>query len=121
MEQVIGEQYMPMISDWYKADTTKMVSSFGRFDGGCCDNDVHEIFKCLGEILLTSAYVYEDEDGKFVFHNCKGEIKNNMLTVTTAEDCINKVHFNLRSERIVTVSFGETEIKNNIICGWIEK
>lgn len=121
VEQVIGEQYMPMISDWYKADTTKMVSSFGRFDGGCCDNDVHEIFKCLGEILLTSAYVYEDENGKFIFHNCKGEIKNNMLTVTIAEDCINKVHFNLHSERIVTVSFGEMEIKNNIICGWIEK
>ena len=121
VEQVIGEQYMPMISDWYKADTTKMVSSFGRFDGGCCDNDVHEIFKCLGEILLTSAYVYKDENGKFIFHNCKGEIKNNMLTVTIAEDCINKVHFNLHSERIVTVSFGEMEIKNNIICGWIEK
>lgn len=120
VEQVIGEQYMPMISDWYKADTTKMVSSFGRFDGGCCDNDVHEIFKCLGEILLTSAYVYESEDGKFVFHNCTGEYRDDVLMVKPAEECIDKIHFNLRSNKKTSIALGNKEKTENITIGWIE-
>lgn len=120
VEQVIGEQYMPMISDWYKADTTKMVSSFGRFDGGCCDNDVHEIFKCLGEILLTSAYVYESEDGKFVFHNCTGEYRDDVLMVKPAEECIDKIHFNLRSNKKTNIALENKEITEYITNGWIE-
>lgn len=121
VEQIIGEQYVPMISDWYKADTTKMVSSFGRFDGGCCDNDVHEVFKCLGEILLTSAYVYECEDGKYVFHNCKGEDSGDLLTVNPAEECIDKVHFNLRTRKKIKVLFANGEKAGNVIEGWVER
>ena len=37
--------------------------------GGCCDNDVHEIFKCVEEVILTRAYVHE-EDGRRDAFNC---------------------------------------------------
>lgn len=120
VEQIIGEQYMPMISDWYRADTTKMVSSFGRFDGGCCDNDVHEIFKCLGEVLLTSAYVYEHENGEIVSHNCTVLKDKEMWLILPAEECINKVHLNLRSSRSVRVKYADKEIPVlSITEGWV--
>lgn len=121
VEQVIGEQYMSMISDWYKADTMKMVSSFGRFDGGCCDNDVHEIFKCLGEVLLTSAYVHQLEDGSLVCHNCEITKENGKFIVCPKEDCINKVHFQLSVPQFVEVLFGEKKVQSNIIKGWIKR
>ena len=38
--------------------------------GGCCDNDVHEIFKCMDETVLGKAFVYENEDGSFLTYSC---------------------------------------------------
>ena len=119
VEQVLGEQYLPMISDWYRADTAKLVSSFGRFDGGNCDNDVHEIFKCLGEVLLTSAYVYEHPDGRLTTHNCRAVKRENTWEIAPSETCITEVHLNLRSLRTVKVKFAEKEIKQGIRNGWI--
>lgn len=114
VEQVIGEQYMPMISDWYKADTTKMVSSFGRFDGGCCDNDVHEIFKCLGEVLLTSAYVHQLEDGSLVCHNCNVAYSGDKVIVKVKEECISEVHLELKKQQNVEVMFVNKMISKHI-------
>lgn len=67
---VIGEQYVDMISGWYTVKDDNPVGAYlsmnletdkGTFKvdnrGGCCDNDVHEHFKCLEEVALTSAYV----------------------------------------------------------------
>ena len=120
VEQVIGEQYMPMISDWYKADTTKMVSSFGRFDGGCCDNDVHEIFKCLGEVLLTSAYVHQLEDGSLVCHNCNVVYSGDKVIVKVKEECISEVHLELKKQQNVEVMFVNKMISKHIKKGWIK-
>lgn len=120
VEQIVGEQYMPMISDWYKADTTKMVSSFGKFDGGCCDNDVHEIFKCLGEVLLTSAYVYENDKGEIICHNCNLHKVNGEYIVMPNEDCINKIHFNLRNKNSVKIVYKDkSKTIFDFIHGWI--
>lgn len=120
VEQIIGEQYMPMISDWYKADTTKMVSSFGRFDGGCCDNDVHEIFKCLGEILLTDAYVYENEHREMICHNCSIFQRSGTLIIKPNENCINKVYVNLQKSRNISVRFFNIKKDvENYKTGWI--
>ena len=121
VEQTIGEQYLPMISDWYRVDTTKFASSFGRFDGGSCDNDVHEIFKCLGEILLTSAYVYEQPDGILTTHNCVASRKDNGWLIIPNEDCINQVHVNLRSSKNISVKYPKEEVKRDIQAGWIHK
>lgn len=121
IEQIVGEQYLPMISDWYRVDTTRFVSSFGRFDGGSCDNDVHEIFKCLGEVLLTSAYIYEQEDGTMVTHNCIVSKSKNGWLVKPNENCINAIHVNLRSEKNIEIKYSEGSKHQNIQVGWIHK
>ena len=60
------EGYIPMISGWYRVGEQKVVGGYefcplimdGYQDekadrqGGCCDNDVHEIFKCMEETVL---------------------------------------------------------------------
>ena len=121
VEQTIGEQYLPMISDWYRVDTTKFASSFGRFDGGSCDNDVHEIFKCLGEVLLTSAYVHEQPDGTVVTHNCSIDKTDANWVIKPAENCIDGVHVNLRSKRALEVTFSPSSEVQNIQNGWIRR
>lgn len=75
IDKVIGRQYIPMISNWYKAPKNTWVTGYWGYDGGCCDNDVHEIFKCMGEVALTSAYFHQKTDGSIITWNCKA-IKN---------------------------------------------
>ena len=69
--QSFGECYIPMISGWYRTQksapvnggylTCKLIMDGYRLDvdshGGCCDNDVHEHFKCLEETLLGKIFV----------------------------------------------------------------
>ena len=71
IDKVIGRQYIPMISNWYKAPKNTWVTGYWGYDGGCCDNDVHEIFKCMGEVALTSAYFHQKTDGSIITWNCK--------------------------------------------------
>lgn len=104
--KVIGEQYMPMISGWYHTTPGKWASGYWGYDGGCCDNDVHEIFKCLGEVLLTSAYVHQQPDGSFTAVNCQAKIQNGSLSIVPTEGCIDQVYVALTKEMPVTVSPG---------------
>lgn len=77
---VVGETYMPMISDWYRQGEREMKlqylssctdsSTWDEEYGGSCDNDVHEHFKCLAETVLGKAFVHETENG-FVCYNCR--------------------------------------------------
>ena len=75
---VISEQYVDMISGWWHSgDYVANGYSYpdiGRVDGiykgGCCDNDVHEHFKCLEEVALCNAFVHELPDGTIVAYNC---------------------------------------------------
>jgi len=104
---IIGEQYVDMISDWYQAPPNTWVTGYwGDNDGGCCDNDVHEIFKCLEEVALTSAYVVERPGGELAAWNCTVESKEGALSVSPAESIVEKVHLNLQKPRRVTVRFG---------------
>jgi len=52
----IGEQYVNMIAD--------------KFNANSSDNDVHEQFKCMAEVVLTFAYVLERKDGNLLCFNC---------------------------------------------------
>ena len=82
-EETVGEQYLPMISDWYRQDENKLVyqylryfsrpSTWKRDYGGSCDNDVHEHFKCLCETVFGKAFIHEDENGEYTCYNCKKE------------------------------------------------
>ena len=81
----IGEQYVPMISDWQTVNTQ--------------DNDVHELFKFIGESMLTNAFVVEREDGSLHGYNCRVRKAGDQWTVEPAERQIVNLHCNLRHAR----------------------
>ena len=119
---VIGEQYMPMISGWYRAKPNTWVTGYFNMDhkmeGGCCDNDVHEIFKCLGEIALTSAYVVEDAGGVLETWNCTAQRSfSGAITVTPAEAVVSRIHFNLKNPAKVRVGFSTGTSKGKLAAG----
>jgi len=77
---VVGESYLPMISDWWRQDPDALIMQYLEpWDhpekwyscyGGSCDNDVHEHFKCLVETVFGKAFIHQTDDG-FVTYNCK--------------------------------------------------
>ncbi len=120
--RVIGEQYMPMISGWYRAKPNTWVTGYFGMDhkqeGGCCDNDVHEIFKCLGEIALTSAYVVEDADGALETWNCTASRDaSGFLAVTPAEAVVSRIHLNLKKPANVHAVFASERLDGKLPAG----
>ncbi len=84
MPRIIGEQYRDMISGWYKHEKQRVTGGFLTHplmlkdesipvdnQGGCCDNDVHEIFKCMEETVLKKAFIHEKENGEYYLVGCK--------------------------------------------------
>lgn len=96
-----GEQYIPMISGWYRTGTDALMTGgyqkcplifeddayFVDNQGGCCDNDVHEHFKCLEETVFKKAFVIVREDYSVLAYNCSVALNDGVLTVKTIEDC----------------------------------
>lgn len=83
-KRTYGESYIPMISDWYRTDVQKLVGGYEWCplflaeetlhvdnQGGCCDNDVHEIFKCIEETVLHKAFAHCNADGSYLTYGCK--------------------------------------------------
>ena len=78
-ERIIGESYLPMISDWWRQEDDEVKlqdlrpwdkpSEWDKYYGGSCDNDVHEHFKCLMETVFGKAFIHESENG-YVTYNC---------------------------------------------------
>lgn len=102
-EFVIGEQYVNMISDWQTVNTQ--------------DNDVHELFKCIGEAMLTNSFVVEQPNGEVIGYNCRVTRQGNRLTVKANEKQIVNLHCNLR--KAYTVSFnGKTQDLKQSYLGW---
>lgn len=100
---VIGEQYVNMISDWQTVNTQ--------------DNDVHELFKCIGEAVLTNAFVVERADGSVAGYNCKVVRKGNTLEVKADEKQIRNLHCNLK--HAYTVRFeGKEKDFSGPYTGW---
>lgn len=79
VQTVVGECYLPMISDWWRQESGALIMQYlepwnkpevwDKNYGGSCDNDVHEHFKCLMETVFGKAFVHETENG-FVTYNC---------------------------------------------------
>lgn len=84
---VIGEEYVNMISDWQTVNTQ--------------DNDVHELFKCIGETVLTNAFVVERPDGSFQGYNCQAKRNGNVLEVFSSEKQIVHLHCNLKQAYLI--------------------
>ena len=117
-EKVMGEEYINMISGWYRTCKSQKVT--GGFyncplilagketirvdrQGGCCDNDVHEIFKCLEETALKKAFVLESANGSLLSYSCKAEKQDGKLCVTLFEEC-EYLHINLKNILPVVVN-----------------
>lgn len=99
----IGEQYVPMISDWQTVNTQ--------------DNDVHELFKFIGEAMLTNAFVVEREDGSLHGYNCLVEKHGDKWVVKPLEKQMANLHCNLRHARKITF-LGETKPLPAGYLGW---
>lgn len=114
-ERVLGEEYVPMISSWWTAPPHTPVSGYTAMggtvtQGAACDNDVHEVFKAMGEVALTKAYVLEAEPGRFECFNASVAFDGALLTVTPAEALVSQVSIQLLRARSVTVAFpGKTK------------
>ena len=100
---VIGEQYVNMISDWQTVNTQ--------------DNDVHELFKCIGESMLVNAFIVEREDGSVVGYNCKVKREGDTLEVVADEKQIVNLHCNLKSPCKVSFGGQTRSLKKNYL-GW---
>lgn len=99
----IGEQYVPMISDWQTVN--------------CQDNDVHELFKFIGESMLTNAFVVEREDGQLYGYNCQVKKRGGKWIVEPTEKQMTNVHCNLRHAQ--TVEFrGQAKKLDAGFLGW---
>lgn len=99
----IGEQYVPMISDWQTVNTQ--------------DNDVHELFKYIGESMLTNAFVIEREDGQLYGYNCKVTKHGDRWNVEPNERQMTNLHCNLRHAQKITFR-GETKKLEAGYLGW---
>lgn len=94
--QLISEQYIPMISDWYRSRTDKIVYGYpivgvgrvnGMFQGGCCDNDVHEIFKVMEEVAMGKCFLHI-EGNSMETYNCRIETLENIIEILPTDKYI---------------------------------
>ena len=116
VDTIIGEQYINMISNWYKAKSNTWVSGYWKPDGGCCDNDVHEIFKCLEEVAIKNSCVVVFPNGSIKSYNCNAEIKEGKLIISPYEKMIAAININNLSEKqIQCIIKKENKIKEKII------
>lgn len=102
-EFIIGEQYINMISDWQTINTQ--------------DNDVHELFKCIGEAMLTNAFIIEHANGNVIGYNCQVTRQGNRLIVKADEKQITRLHCNLKKEHQVSFN-GQTQLLPPNHLGW---
>ncbi len=120
--EVIGEQYIEMISDFHQPkDFSKLGHGYSAADGSSCDNDVHEIFKALEEVALTAAYVIERADGSLSTYNCTARKVRGAINITPAEDVVSRIHLNLKKKHKIKVKFGSGKTVSGSYSGmqWI--
>ncbi len=118
--QTLGEQYLPMISGWWRAPPNTWVHGYAGNDGGCCDNDVHEIFKCLEEVALTSAYAVFHDDGSVETWNCQIADVGGTSVLRPNEDCVARLHVHTAAQREVTIDFqGQLVTRHFTAPGWV--
>ena len=100
---ILGEQYVNMISDWQTVNTQ--------------DNDVHELFKFMGEAMLTNAFIVEHTDGSVKGYNCKVSYNGNRLIVSANEKQMLNLHCNLKQSHVVEFN-GKKKTLPASYLGW---
>lgn len=110
VDKTIGEKYIDMISGWYRMGEQRVCGGFLHCplilenitvevdnQGGCCDNDVHEVFKCLEETLFKKVFIVENENHEFEGFGCRVYRNGRTLNILTGED-IEFIHINIYSK-----------------------
>ena len=100
----IGEQYVNMISDWQTVNSQ--------------DNDVHEVFKCMGETVLTNAFLIERENGEYRSYNCKIKKVGKKIEVIPDEKQITHLHINLKKPCVLSFQ-GKEKATGDLKRGWL--
>ena len=103
--RVIGEEYVDMISGWYRNGEQRLTGGYMICplifedhneavdnQGGACDNDVHEHFKCLEETLLKKAFVIADGRGVRAY-GASVTSEDGVVCVSPYEKC-DRIHVN---------------------------
>ena len=116
---VIGEQWLPMISDWWRVPPGQVAGM--RKTGWSCDNDVHEHFRIMGEEFVPNAFVLERPDGTLRAWNCQAERNDGVIRVKPAEAAVSRVHLNLRTSCQVEIQFSRETVRTTIEPGmkWV--
>ena len=128
--KVIGEQWLPMISDWWRVPDGEIGRLIGHnqhnglqnvSQGWSCDNDVHMHFITMADEFVPNAFVLEREDGTFRAVNCRIEQKGNTMKVIPAEDVVTRVHFNVKKKQRCTISFSTGAVNQTVEKGlhWV--
>ena len=104
---VAGEQYMDMVNNHISLTAT--------------DNDVHEIFKCLNELVIDKAYVFQKNDGTFITWNCKARLSDGKLFIQPASGIVRYVHVNTPRKARIEVDFQKDRFECTVGPGlhWI--
>lgn len=92
-----------MVSDWQTVNTQ--------------DNDVHELFKFIGESMLANAFVVEREDGRLYGYNCLVKKQGDKWVVEPVEKQITNLHCNLRHAQKISFR-GQTKSLSGRYLGW---
>jgi hypothetical protein len=102
---IIGEQYVPMIASFHYPSKEPVFGN-GWDNGWTCCNDVHETFIALSEVVLTSAYMVERNNGELATWNCTAQRDTaGTIRIKPAEDIVTRVHVNLRGKRALEITF----------------
>jgi hypothetical protein len=128
VDSIIGEQYLDMITPWYRPDDESGFHSFGTGkdgfgeSGGAGDNTVQEIFKVMEECALTQAYIIVREDGSVKSWNCKASKQGTTINVVPNESYIDKLHVNTKNPVTVAVTLHGKKYKQEVSgMQWVEK
>jgi hypothetical protein len=100
---IIGEQYVNMISDWQTVNTQ--------------DNDVHEVFKCLGETMLCNAFVIEKENGEIKTYNCNVTKNGSVIIIHPSESQITNIHCSLLKDHTLIYNNKKKTVRGRYF-GW---
>jgi len=126
--EIIGEQWMPMISDWWRVPDGEVArldwkrdGYHGSSQGWSCDNDVHEHFRVMAEQFVPNAFVLEREDGSLRTMNCEVERKDGTLHIKLPENVVSRVHLNLKNTYAIKVPFVSGIIEQEVEKGmrWV--
>lgn len=135
VQTVVGEEYLDMISGWYRVKNDKPVGAFlsralitnegpkvSDNIGGCCDNDVHENFKAMAEVALNKAYIII-RNGNAETWNCHAELNEHIWRIVPSEKVVEFIHINSDGSNSFEIKFNEANLLITDITGmqWIGK